>query len=41
MVRGEEQKLLLRPLESGFELFLEEVQDFIRSIAEELQTKKT
>lgn len=41
VVLGEEQKLLLHPLDSGFELFLEEMQDFVRSLAEELQTKKT
>ncbi len=38
MVLGEEQKLLLRTLDGRFEPFLQEMQDFMSSIAEELQT---
>ncbi len=37
MVLGEEQKLLLHTLDGRFEPFLQEMQDFISSIAEELQ----
>ncbi len=41
LMLGEEQKLLLRPLDSGFDNFLQEIQDFLSGLTEELQNRKT